>query len=282
MRHVPGTAAAVPVVCALGADPLAAQTLERMAATGEIRIGHRIDALPLSFVDDAGVPSGHSVEVCAAVAERIGLALGLDRLIGIFTAVTPEEQFEAVAGGEIDLLCAAATVTLERREIVDFSIPTFIDGAAVLLNAGGLAPSALAEGRIGVRAGSTTEEALAGQLADRGLRGEIRSFDSHQAGRDALMGDAIDAYVGDQSILIGLILTSGAPETLTLAEEMLTIEKHALALKRGDSDFRLAVDRALSELYAEGRMAEILAETLPGVEPGLALRALQLIAPELP
>ena len=62
---------------------------------------------------------------------------------------------------------------------------------------------------------------------------------------------------------------------------MLTVEKQALALPRGDTEFRLAADRALSELYISGRMQEILLEALPGVEPGLALRALFLIAPDL-
>ena len=52
-------------------------------------------------------------------------------------------------------------------------------------------------------------------------------------------------------------------------------------MPRGDTEFRLAVDRALSELYISGRMQEILLEALPGVEPGLALRALFLIAPDL-
>ena len=276
--------AALALLAAVAATPAAAQTLDRIRDTGELRLGHRADALPLSFVDDAGQPAGYAVAVCEAVGEKLCEALDLAELTLVYVPVTTEDRFEAVAEGRVDLLCGADTISLARRETVDFSLPTFVDGAGVLQMAASAAPDlpALAGRRLGVRAGTTTERGLAETLEAAGIAAEIAAFDSHQAGRDALMGGAIDAYFGDRSILIGLILTSGAPETFALSDEMLTVEKHGLALPRGDADFRLAVDRALSQLYAEGAMERMLAEALPGVTPGLALEALFLIAPELP
>ena len=53
-------------------------------------------------------------------------------------------------------------------------------------------------------------------------------------------------------------------------------------MARGDTDFRLAVDAALSELYQDGTMRAIFAEKLPNIEPGLALEAMYLLAPTLP
>ena len=67
-----------------------------------------------------------------------------------------------------------------------------------------------------------------------------------------------------------------------VSENTLTVEKHGLALPRGDSDFRLAVDRAVSELYASGRMAAFFEEAFPGATPGVALRALFLLGPDCP
>ena len=56
----------------------------------------------------------------------------------------------------------------------------------------------------------------------------------------------------------------------------------ALGLRvAGDSPQRL-LDRALSELYASGKMAEFFATAFPGATPGAALEALFLLAPELP
>ena len=50
-------------------------------------------------------------------------------------------------------------------------------------------------------------------------------------------------------------------------------------MTRGDSDFRVLVDRALSEMYATGAMEQILAQAIPNLSPGLALQALYMIAP---
>ena len=53
-------------------------------------------------------------------------------------------------------------------------------------------------------------------------------------------------------------------------------------MPRGDSDFRLAVDRAVSELYTSGKMAEFFKAAFPGATPGIALNALFLLGPDLP
>ncbi len=281
MRH---SIAAGLLAVAFAAGPAAAQgVLDRIQETGELRLGYRADALPMSFVDDADLPAGYTVEVCEAVGEALRTSLGLDEIALTYTLVTPEDRFEAITEGRIDLLCGATTVTLERRAIVDFSIPVFVDGAAVLVKSGAEGDIAsLAGKRVGVRAGTTTEEALRQTLSEAGMEAEVVEFDDHQAGREAVRSGDIAAYFGDQSILIGLILTSGAPDEFELSNDMMTIEKQALAMPRGDDAFRLAVDTALSELYISGRMQEMLIEAMPGVEPGLAIRALFLIAPDMP
>ncbi len=265
------------------AAPAGAQTLDRLRETGEIRLGYRLDALPLSYADQGGLPSGYTVEVCKEVAAALQSGLGLAALATKFVPVTAEDQFDAITGGRIDLLCGAVAVTLTRRETIDFSIPTYVDGAAALLPGEGPGSGmvTLAGKRIGVHAGTTTEDALRKSLADENVDAEVVLFDDHKAGRAALEAGDIAAYFGDQSILIGLILTSGDRGALTLSNETLTVEKQALGLPRGDTDFRLEVDRALSELYISGRMQELVLEALPGLEPGLALRALFLIAPDL-
>jgi len=266
------------------ASPAAADTLARISETGTIRLGYRADALPLSFADDAGLPAGLSVAICEAVADDLAAALGLERLDREYVLVTTEDRFDAVTEGRIDLLCGAATITLERRESVDFSIPTFVDGAAVLVAAGAEARrfADLGGARIGVRGGTTTEEALRATLDAGAMEAEVVVFDDHTAGREALSAGEIAAYFGDQSILIGLILTSGAPADLAISDDMLTIEKQGLAMARGDTEFRLAVDRSLSGLYTSGRMEALFQAALPGVEPGLALQSLFLIAPDRP
>jgi polar amino acid transport system substrate-binding protein len=260
----------------------AAGVLDRIGERGIVRFGYREDAAPLSYVGEGNRPAGYSVTVCEGVAASLGEQLGKALTVD-WRPVTAENRFDAVAGGEIDLLCGAATITLGRRERVDFSLPTFVDGAAVMLPRGAEAEfDALAGKRIGVRAGTTTEEILGNSLKAKGMQAEVVPFDDHQAGLAALEEGRVDAYFADQSILFGLFFASDVAESLVVSENTLTVEKHGLAMPRGDSDFRLAVDRAVSELYASGRMAEIFAAAFPEATPGVALRALFLLGGELP
>jgi polar amino acid transport system substrate-binding protein/glutamate/aspartate transport system substrate-binding protein len=271
------------LMLAVAAPPVTAQTLDRIREAGEIRLGYRLDAAPLSYAGPEGVPAGYSVLICEAVAEHLAGQLGTGPLERTFVPVDVQDRFDAVADGRIDLLCGAASITLARREQVSFSLPTFVDGAAVMLPAGAPASfDALAGKRIGVRAGTTTEAALGNTLSAKGMTAEVMTFHDHGAALAALETGAIDAYFGDQSILFGLFFASDMSESLTVSENTLTVEKHALALRRGDEDFRLAVDRAISELYVSGRMADFFAEAFPGAQPGLGLKALFLLGPDLP
>jgi polar amino acid transport system substrate-binding protein len=267
----------------LGALPAGAQTIERIRETGEIRLGFRTDAAPLSFLGEGNQPRGYAPLVCARVAELLAIDLHLENLDANFIPIGSEDRFEKVASGEIDLLCGAATITISRREIVDFSIPIYVDGAAVLLPVDAEKDLAALTGKsIGVRAGTTTEEILGNSLATSQIAADIIPFESHDAGLKALETGQIAAYFGDQSILHELFSKSNMSERFAMSENTLTIEKQGLALRRGDADFRLAVDRAISALYANGTMRETFQSAFPGAEPGLGLKALFLVAPELP
>src|SRR5208337_1302603 len=56
--------------------------------------------------------------------------------------------------------------------------------------------------------------------------------------------------------------------------DYLSVEPYALALPRGDSDFRLAVDRALSHIYRSGEIVAVFQRTFGGkAEPSHAGRS---------
>jgi len=131
--------AAVVALPALAAANLpgevSAQTLERIKETSTLRIGHRADARPFSYVNEAGTPGGYVVELCQAIAEGLKRELSVADLKIEYVEVGTEDRFEAVASGKIDLLCGSSTVTLARRETVSFSLPTFITGVSAVLRA---------------------------------------------------------------------------------------------------------------------------------------------------
>jgi polar amino acid transport system substrate-binding protein/glutamate/aspartate transport system substrate-binding protein len=256
-----------------------AQTLDRIRDTGTFKIGYREDAAPFSFRNTLGEPAGFSVELCRLVAAEARAALGLDEIAIEYVAVGTEDRFQAVQDGRIDILCGATTVTLSRRELVDFSLVTFVDGAAVLLRADGPEDLlGLAGQRIGVREATTTEQALRETLAEVGLDAEVVTVASHEDGLARLEAGDIAAYFGDQAILMFLATGSEAPENLKLSEEQLTFEPYALALARGDSDFRLLVDRTLARIYRSGTIDQLFTNAFGrNADQSPVLRAVYLI-----
>ena len=267
------------VSAVLFATGVSAATLERIAETGVLRVGVRADAPPLSYLRD-GAPSGYSVAVCDRLAERLAEQMARPPLIVEPVVVTTEDRFTALAEGRIDILCGAASMTLARRAEVDFSIPVYIDGASVLMRSGETVDfSALANRRIGVRAGTTTERNLIATLDATNMVADVVTVAEHAEGVARLLGRDVDAYFADQSILLFLMVGSGRAEDLTLARNVLTIEPQALALPLGDAAFRLEVDRALSRMYRAGEIAALFDENFAPATMGDAMKALTLIAP---
>ena len=267
------------VSAVLFATGVSAATLERIAETGVLRVGVRADAPPLSYLRD-GAPSGYSVALCDRLAERLAEQMARPPLIVEPVVVTTEDRFTALAEGRIDILCGAASMTLARRAEVDFSIPVYIDGASVLMRSGETVDfSALANRRIGVRAGTTTERNLIATLDATNMVADVVTVAEHAEGVARLLGRDVDAYFADQSILLFLMVGSGRAEDLTLARNVLTIEPQALALPLGDAAFRLEVDRALSRMYRAGEIAALFDENFAPATMGDAMKALTLIAP---
>ena len=127
-----------------------------------LRIAYREDAPPFSFTDQAGLPAGFMMDLCRSVAKHIGEQLNVSDLKVTYVLVTAANRFDAIENGKADLLCEPTSATLSRREHVDFSIPTFVDGASLLVAGDGPGDfGALSGKKIGVLAGTTTEQACA-------------------------------------------------------------------------------------------------------------------------
>lgn len=253
-----------------------AGTLDRIRDKGVLKIGFRADAPPFSYKSQIGEAAGYTVSLCRAVAAQIKQQLKRDKLSVEYVPVTAENRFQAVKDGKIDLLCGPTTVTLSRRKIVDFSLPTFVDGASVLLREDGPQNFGDLDGqKVGVRAGTTTEAALRNTIEDLAITVETVAVKDHHDGVARLLKGELAAYFADRAILYFLMRGSGAADKLFLSDQQFTYEPYALALQKGDSEFRLAVDRALSHIYRSGEISTVFTAAFgPGAEPTDELSAL--------
>jgi len=264
-------------VAALAATGASAGTLDTIRQTGEIKIGFRTDAAPFSYRDAKGAASGYSVDLCALIVGGIRRRLKLDNLAVKLVPVSTDDRFSAIEEGKIDLLCGATTVTLSRRARLDFSQLTYFSGASVMMRTDGPKGFAgLAGKSIGVRGATTTERLLRAVLAQLKMAANVVTMKDHREGLKQLEGGAIDAYFADRSLLVGLLNQSAAPGKLKVASQLLSREPYALAMRRGDSDFRLAVDWSLSRIYHSPAIVRIYKRNFGGRSPSKTIATLYL------
>lgn len=255
-----------------------AGTLDGVRESGVFKIGYRTDAAPYSYKNALGEAAGYSVDLCRAVAVEVKKTLKLKEISIKYVPVTAENRFKAVQDGKIDILCGATTATLARRELVDFSLGTFIDGASVMLLADGPGGFEDLTGKnVGVRGGTTTEDGLRETLKELAVDAKVVPVSSHDDGLGKLEKGELSAYFADRGILLYLAAGSSNPGNLRVVEDYYSFEPYALATRLGDEKFRLLVDRTLSRLYRSGRIVPIFRNSFGNAEPSDVLRSLYII-----
>lgn len=241
-----------------GVFAVEAGTIDRMSQDQTLRIGHRTDAAPFSLVNDTGKPTGFTVELCEAVAADIKRQLSLPALQLVYVPVTVADRFDAVADGKIDLECGSTTMTLGRRERVDFSLPIYVTGASLVVRTGAEDNfQDLAGKRLAVVKATTTEAVLADILRTLKIDAQVIPVGSYEEGFAKLEAGDVVALFGDRPILADRLAKRPGNERFRLSNLLFSAEQYALMLPRGDSEFRLLVDRALSRTYRSGDLATI-------------------------
>ncbi len=260
------------------ASSVSAGTLDRVRDSGVFKIGFRADAPPYAYKNKLGEAAGYSVDLCRNVAVAVKENLGLKDISIKYIPVTAEDRFKAVQDGRIDILCGATTATLARRKLVDFSLGTFIDGASVMLMANGPGGFAdLAGMNVGVRGSTTTEDGLRKSLEKMSVDAKVVPVKSHDDGLSKLQKGELSAYFADRAILMFLMAGSDAPQNLRVGKDYFSFEPYALAMKRGDDEFRLVVDTTLSRIYRTGAIVPIFRSSFGNAKPSEVLQSLYLI-----
>jgi len=258
-------------VCCVAASAIvvASPTLDRIRDSGSITFAYRDQAAPFSYADRDGRVRGYSTELCTAIAAAIQQALKLPSLKIVWQAVDAAHRLEAVQSGRADAECGTTTITLARMKDVDFSLPIFVDGGSVLVRAksriGKLAD--LRGRKIAVIAGTTTEEALVAALAVLDAHATLVPVADPAEGSALLAAGKVDGYAGDRIVLASLKLWSPASPELVVLGTDFSYEPYGIVLRRDDPDFRLAVNRALVDLYKHGGIDPIFQRWLAPLGP---------------
>jgi ABC-type amino acid transport substrate-binding protein len=235
-------------------------TLQRVADSGTFTIGYVPDSAPMSFNDENGKPTGYSIALCLHVANAVKAAAGVEQLeIRYVPLVSLEDRLSAVQNHTVDIECGATTVTLSRRERVDFSLMTFITGAAVLSTSAKPIQSIqdLSGKTVAVIKGTTTESGLRKFISGNDLKISLRIIETRNEGMELLNSGKVDGFASDRAMLVGLAFRSGDRSRYAITRDVFSFEPYALMLPRGDTNFRLVIDSALASLYRDARILRL-------------------------
>ncbi len=298
LRHTwLGRAALLAALVVLALPAAAAGTLDKVKESGKLLLGYRADTRPFAF-SDGGKPTGFSVALCQKVADAVKAELKLPALAVEFVPLTAADRFEAVQQGRVDLSCGTDTPTLERRGLVDFSIPIFFAGTGALLRSDADrrlrdalenrpdpaqpvwrgAPGLFSANVVfAVLGGTSIEKSLIDALRTRRINVTVAPVADYAAGVQMVLDRRAAALFGDRPVLLDVAKRGQRAGELVVLERSFTREPLALAMRRGDDAFRLLVDRSLSRLFRSPDIGPLYTNFFGAPDPGV-LQFFQAVA----
>jgi ABC-type amino acid transport substrate-binding protein len=248
-------------------------TLKKIRDSKTVTIAYRTDALPFSFEENKQ-PTGYTVDLCKRVVASLEQQLKAQPLQVKWVAATSQNRMELVQKKQADMECGSTTATLSRMEMVDFSSPVFVDTTGLLVRkaSGAKSLGGLAGKKIAVVGGTTNQKALEAALKKSLLSATVVTVKNRDEGIAALEAGTVDGLASDKILLVGLAGKVKDPSQYELLADDLGFEPYAIVLPRGDASFRLAVNRALAQIYSTDAIVEIFRRTFgPNVAPSPAL-----------
>ena len=248
---------------ALFAIPATAQeltgTLKKIKDSGSITIGHRETSVPFSYLDDKQQPIGYSMDLCAAIVEEVKKELAMPTLAVKYNPVTSQTRIPLMANGTVDMECGSTTNTLTRQKQVSFAPVTFVTGTKLLVKKSSKIKSYkdLKNKTVVVTQG-TTNERIIKALSDKdnlnikflNAKDHAESFLTVESGRAV-------AFSMDDVLLYGLIAKAKNPKDFEVIGDYLSYDPYGMMYRKGDADFGVVINRALSKLMASGDINKI-------------------------
>ena len=234
-------------------------TLKKIKDSNTISLGVRETSLPFSYLDDKQNIVGYSIDLCYKIVDAIKVELNLPNLQVKQTPVISQTRVPLVANGTIDLECGSTTNTYTRQKQVEFSHVTFIGGTRLLVraNAGIREVEDLKGKTVSVSQGTTNERAIKTISDQKQLGIKVLNVKDHGEGFLAVETGRVQANVSDDIQLLALARNAKKPKDFAVVGRLLSYEPFGLMFRRNDADFKLIVNKTLSQLFRNGEIEQI-------------------------
>ena len=234
----------------LGNEPVVETEGEVPQLGGKIIVGLDDEFPPMGFRDDNNEIVGFDIDLAKAAAEKLGSEIE-------FQPIDWDTKELELENGNIDLIWNGLTITDERAEAMDFTMPYLKNKQIIIVKNGSDIQSKddLKGKTIGVQAGSSALDAVEADEMYADLK-DVSSYDTNILAFTDLDIERVDAVVADE-IVARYYLASNENDFRVVENGDFGDEVYGVAAKKGNTELISALQAALDSLSADGTAAEI-------------------------
>lgn len=227
-----------------------ADRLDDIEKRGEIKVAVFDSNPPFGYVDDKTKQIvGLDVDYANAIAQALKVKVQL-------IPTNPANRVPLLTSKKVDLIVANFTVTQERAQAVDFSVPYFATGQKFIARKGVLkTPEDLQKLRIGADKGTVMEITL----REKYPTAKVISYDDTPFAFAALRNGVVQAITQDDAKLIGLL--ANVPEEqrqdFEISPFSITEEYQAVGIPKGEKRLKDKINEVLFKLEQDGEAVTI-------------------------
>jgi polar amino acid transport system substrate-binding protein len=214
-----------------------------------LKIGVNISYPPFEYYQaDGKTAAGFDIELGKALANKLGLAPDI-------IDVAWEGIFAGLDTKKYDCIISAVTITSERTAAYEFTKPYIGNGQSMILLKGTTVTAKTPQDLTGLKVGYLTEstsDVYMTKLATAGLKFEAEEYDDEMNAFTDLKAGRCDAVISDSLVATDYVNKPDSPYELVWqgpAEEFFGV-----ACKKGNTTLCTALDKALSDLAADGTL----------------------------
>lgn len=238
-------------------DTSAASSVEEKTTVKTVSEGKLIMATnayfqPYEYYDGDKI-IGIDAEIAEAIAKKLGLTLEIKDM-NFDTIIT------AVNAGDADVGIAGMTVTSDRLLEVDFSL-SYAKGVQVVIVKEDSAITDVSdldntEYKIGTQLGTTGDIYASDDVENGGYGADrVTGYVTGNEAVTALLGGDIDCVIIDNEPAKAFVANNPG---LKILETAYNDEDYAIAIKKGNTELKAAIDKAIDELIEDGTIDAII------------------------
>ena len=226
-------------------------SLQKVKENGKLVLGLDDTLAPMGFRDDNGEIVGFDIDLAREVANRLGVEL----------EAKPIDWSSAILSlkkGDVDVIWNGFAVNESRKQQVNFTKPYLYNRLMIAKysDRDDINSKEELKGKIvGVQSGSSNYETLVNDPVSKEIK-EIRQYDSYVNAFLDLEAKRIDAVIVDEIVARYYISKENSDFTL-LEDKPITSQYLSVGLRKTDTELLNAIDKALDDMRADGKAAEI-------------------------